>query len=360
MRKLKKRFVIMIATLMYAILEISAVYVYAEERQESDIKRKKLLVAIDNSGSVDMLGDVIEEVLQVVSAFEKLEPEKLSVEYLQFNADGAERKVFCNKSTLPMEEQIVSGENAIEYRGETSVYKGVEEIGRWIDENKEEGEIGLLALSDFFSSRDQYGGRFSQKTAEREQRSINRWMAEWKKLIRNNCLNVLFIYWDSMTPGEDVNKTLDFWGASGNFNGGYQTELKGMAKNTHFVDEIHTGADINLEAEREIVEVSMCHIIKLITEERNIKWHSAGIIQQPDMYVTIKVPKNKRILIRIDKEGSKTGAKLLNSKNKNGDLMETILEGRAIELYYIKSPENRVIKLQAEQEGGAVYYLMFP
>lgn len=65
---------IMAAAIMYALLNISCIHVCAEERQNLI---KKLLVVIDNSGSMRSLDTVIQETLQIISAFDELAQDEL-------------------------------------------------------------------------------------------------------------------------------------------------------------------------------------------------------------------------------------------------------------------------------------------
>lgn len=136
-------------------------------------------------------------------------------------------------------------------------------------------------------------------------------------------------------------------------------KLKGLEKSELLVDAIRDGENINPKAEQEIVEAS-CHISKVITEEKNIYWKDAGIIQQPEMSIQFRIPKDKRILIRIDKEQGKSGTEILSARNEKVYPIKKVLEGKAIELYFIEKIEARVIKVQAEQEGCQIYYLVIP
>lgn len=353
---------------MYAVLKISYMNVHAEEKPDSDIRKKRLLVAIDTSGSMGALNIVIQEVLQVIFAFEELEPNELSVEYLLFNVDDTKEFSFSNEPGMSMEEKIRTGQEMVQYHGETSVYKGLEKVGEWVKEKNEQAgdvPIGLLVFSDLFSSRDKNGDPYSWKMAENEQSLINTWSARWGNLTRKNSLNALFIYWESMTPGESIDKTLDHLKGenedkNGDISTGYQVKLKGLEKSELLVDAIRDRENINPKAEQEIVEASVCHILKVITEEKNIYWKDAGITQQPEMSIQFRIPKDKRILIRIDKEQGKSGTEILSARNEKVYPIKRVLEGKTIELYFVEKIEGRVIKVQTEQEGCQVYYLVIP
>ena len=100
--------------------------------------------------------------------------------------------------------------------------------------------------------------------------------------------------------------------------------------------------------------------LEVMTEEDNLSWKEIGLIQRPDMSVQFIIHKGKQVLIRIDKESGESGTEISCGRGKKECFVETILEGRAIELYFNEKTEERVIKVQMEQEGRKVYYLMIP
>ena len=283
---------------MYIILQVFYININAEEKQNLETE---VLVVIDSSGSMKQLDIAIREVLQMILSFETLEHYKLMAEYFLFNETGIEWITMDRKSATPIEE--------IQYGGETSIYVGLEGINDWVNKELEDNtSINLLMLSDLFSSRDKNGKIFDWETARREQRRIDIWITEWKKLIRKNKFNPFFMRWESMTPKENIYKTLEYLEKNGNISNGYQIVLQGMQNNEFLMQEVKTENDIN--AEQEIVGESACYILEIITEKNNLFWKKKGLIKQPDMSVKINVPRGKRLLIRIDKENGESGAEI--------------------------------------------------
>lgn len=348
MTRLTKRFVVMAAAFMYALLNISCIHACAEERQNLT---KKLLVVIDNSGSMRSLDTVIQETLQIISAFDELAQDELTVDYLLFNADKIE---------VVSAEEIRFVQEAMKYQGETSVYKGLEKVEEWVNANKEQVPISILVLSDLFSSRDKNGDIFNWKAAKEEQNKINLWTAEWSSLIKADMLSALFIYWDSMAPGESVDMTLNALKENQNVSAGYQVKLYGLGNSDLLVDEMYSDGNINVNAEQEIAEKTACHILKIILGTEKVLWRPAGTIRQPNMSIPIKVPKSSKALIRIDKDGGKSETKILDVRNENEYPAKTFLEGEGIELYYIEETEKGIINVQTDQEGSTVYYILLP
>lgn len=358
MIRLKRRFLMVTLISMCIALKALCMNVNAEEKApDPDIGKKKLLVAIDNSGSMRPLDPVVQEVLQMIFALENLDPDSLSVEYLLFNAEGTKQFSLSDGSALSLEEKIKNGEKIIDYHGETSVYIGFEKMNEWVEANKEQeknGSISLLVLSDLYSSRDKNGNIFTKKSANWEQHTINTWILNWRKLIRDDILNVLFIHWESMTPGESMNHTLDYVKEGGDVDGGYQVILDKKLIKEFLADEVQTRGDINSKAEQEIVGEAACYLFKMIKETDKLFWREAGVIQKPDMSVQIGVPRDKKVFIRIDKEDGKSGVKAVYNKTGQECPVEICLEGSVIEIYYAEELEQRVLEIQAEQEGGFV------
>lgn len=361
---MRKRFVVLVAVLMCMLLKMPLIDANAaEDSQSTDIRKKNLLVAIDNSGSMKPLSTVIQEVVQVVFALEELEEDELSVEFLLFNAE--ETKYFSAGKDLnaSMEEKIKNLQEIIEYRGETSVYAGMKGIKEWVDRNTnlaKDASINVFILSDLFSSRDENGDEYIWKNAKKEQMEMNQWIVDWEKLIREDKMNVSFIHWESKTAGENSDHTLKFLEESKDISNGYQVILhKGRIKE-YSIDEVHTGEDRNLSEEQVIVSESIHCLLSMIMETDKIYWREAGMIQNPDMSVRIGIPKGKRVFIRIDKRDGKSGAEIAYFGREQECLVETCLEGRDIELYYIRDLERSALEIQAEQKNSRVYYLLVP
>lgn len=307
-----------------------------------------ILVVVDTSGSMSKTHFIICEVLQLVEVLSHINP-ALQVEYISFDADGAESVL-----REEMEQRFAS-------KGETSVYKGMEKTKEWIDEHcsdadSDSNRVGIIILSDLFSSRTKNNDLYNKKSAEEEQEELKQWMEDWKQKEAEGKLSMCFITWESLTPGEEREKTYEFLEKEDGktdeavFQRGFQVVMDADGDNTFFLNsEDMTEKDGLDTLERNAINHCLRYLAEIAfgegnvsqwEEKKNEKWKSKITYKKNDycyMFLQISYPESvQKDMVKI------TGIKDKDERNAIPETIsaERILEGQYMDLYYVSNAKQ--------------------
>lgn len=317
-----------------------------------------LLVVIDNSGSMEPSGKVIWEAMDVIQKLIAAEKDAfLDVDYVTFCAEKTE---FLSEDEV---KKIVFG-------GETSVYKGIFEIDKWIKQQTEKWEkagnhMGIIVFSDMFSSRTKDNSVYSDKTAANtEQNCMNSMAEEWVTLIENGVLDICLIQWESMAEGEDSSMTVDNKEMT-DFTKGFQVRLDPLKEYVLDLDDVRTDKNkLGAQAQAEILRNCLKGSLQIITGADELEWVKKEIT--PTRQSTrFFVEDSFRLYICIDADAEDVKAYKLTETTENEEYsVKCLHSGEVTDIYMIENVEEGDIVIQAKSDSTnadlEMYYLFVP
>ena len=306
-----------------------------------------VLVVVDTSGSMSKTHFIVQDILQLVDVFSQVNP-ILKVEYISFNADEAE---FVSKEEL--NQKFASGR-------ETSVYKGMQKTKEWIDEycnnmDATDKRVGILVLSDLFSSRTKDNVRYNKDSAKEEQEELIQWMDDWNQKERAGKLSLCFVTWESLIKNEEKEKTYKLLekekDSENAYKNGFQVVMDERGDNTFFLDS----KDIKEENELAILEkdtVKYClkQILDLIVGEDDIKQEDERkserrkdyiLFENNDKYCQVFLQISPQMNTQKDIVKIKGIKKTIDNHAEPEEISATkILGGIYTDLYYVKNADQ--------------------
>lgn len=312
-----------------------------------DIPEVHLLIAVDISGSMKQLDEVIDELLGF--ATQLAQNESIQTDYLTFNTKVNENMNY---------EDIVS----VCYQGETSVYCGMNSINEWIEKEMQSSKnirMGVIVLSDLFTSRDKDGKYYTVEQAKEEQNILNNWAYGWNDLIKKGVLSVCFISWESLTEGEQKVNVLESSIESGNIKKGFQVELSDLEDYMIDISDYmsqHDGAHQQLK--QDMVSNYVCGIMKVLTGLDGLEWKKVGNTNKWQHSADIEIQESYRVFIQVNmqednkQQGSEKEFCQVDFQEKvsevggmNKNEFDLLLDDVSIKLYMAESTQKKRMKV---------------